>query len=161
MKTIIKSIVFLIAMLVCVISCEKKETDVFTMKAKLNGKEVDFKMHSLAIKGILKDAEGNYVRQTYQISGLGEISFIMRVADSTMTKYDFDFRDMEECLIWDNDTILRCIDANLKINKEEERLLGGVFSFIGIKDSNNTDTIHVSDGSFLMTLDVGVGQNPN
>ena len=124
------------------------------MKANLNGKDVDFKMHSLAIKGILKDVEGNYVRQTYQISGLGNISFIMRAADSTMTKVDFDFKDMEECLIWDENAIFRCIDASLRISEEEDRLLTGEFAFVGVKDM---DTVRISDGFFQMTLDVGVG----
>lgn len=154
MKAIFKSLVFLLAMLVCITSCEKKETDIFTMKANLNGKDVDLKMHSLAIKGILKDVEGKYVSQTYQISGLGSISFIMRAADSTMTKDEFDFKDMEECLIWDENTLFQCIDARLRISEEEDRLLKGEFAFVGVKDM---DTVRISDGFFQMTLDVSVG----
>ncbi len=131
------------------------------MNAKLNGKDINFQMHSLAIKGILKDSDGNDICQTYQISGLGEISFIMRAVDSTMTKYDFDLTDMEECRLGHNNIVLRCIDAHLRITQEEDRLLAGEFSFVGVKDSKNPDTLYVSDGSFQMTKDVSVGHSAN
>jgi len=147
----------LFAILTIAPSCNKKEADVFAMNAKLNGKDISFQMHSLAIKGILKDGNENDICQTYQISGLGEIGFLMRAADSTMTKHDFDFMDMEECQLWHNDTVLRCIEAHLRITKEEERLLAGEFSFVGVKDSENPDTLYISDGIFQTTMDVGVG----
>ena len=161
MKTTFRLLVFLFATLICVSSCKKKETDVYTMNAKLNGKVVNFQMHSLAIKGILKDSDGNDIRQSYQISGLGEISFIMRAVDSTMTKHDFGLMDMEECLLWEKNVVLRCIEAHLRITQEEERLLGGEFSFVGVKDSENPDTLYISDGYFQMTMDVGVGYRTN
>jgi len=147
----------LFAILTIAPSCNKKEADVFAMNAKLNGKDISFQMHSLAIKGILKDGNENDICQTYQISGLGEIGFLMRATDSTMTKHDFDFMDMEECQLWHNDTVLRCIEAHLRITKEEERLLAGEFSFVGVKDSENPDTLYISDGIFQTTMDVGVG----
>lgn len=157
MKTTFRLLAFLFAILFTASSCEKKETDVFAMKAKLNGKDIGFQMHSLAIKGILKDSGGNDVRQTYQISGLGEIGFILRAVDSTTTMSDFGFMDMEECRLWHNNTVLRCIDAHLTITQEEERLLVGEFGFVGVNDSENPDTLYVSDGSFQMTKDVSVG----
>ena len=161
MKTTFRILVFLFVILFSVSSCKKKETDVFTMNAKLNGKDINFQMHSLAIKSILKDSDGNDIRQTYQISGLEEIGFIMRAVDSTMTKHEFGLMDMEECLLWEKSVVLRCIDAHLRITQEEERLLAGEFSFVGIKDSENPDTLYISDGYFQMTMDVGVGHRTN
>ena len=156
-----KILVFLFAILFSVSSCKKKEADVFIMNAKLNGKDINFQMHSLAIKGILKDSDGNDIRQTYQISGLGEIGFIMRAVDSTMTKRDFGLMDMEECMLWRKSVVLRCIDAHLKITQEEERMLTGEFSFVGVNDSENPDTLYISDGYFQMTMDVSVGHRTN
>ena len=147
----------LFAILTIAPSCNKKEADVFAMNAKLNGKDISFQMHSLAIKGILKDSDGNDIRQTYQISGLGEIGFIMRAVDSTMTKRDFGLMDMEAHRRHEAVDLLRCIEAHLRITKEEERLLAGEFSFVGVKDSENPDTLYISDGIFQTTMDVGVG----
>ena len=161
MKTTFRILVFLFVILFSVSSCKKKETDVFTMNAKLNGKDINFQMHSLAIKSILKDSDGNDIRQTYQISGLEEIGFIMRAVDSTITKHEFGLMDMEECLLWEKSVVLRCIDAHLRITQEEERLLAGEFSFVGVKDSENPDTLYISDGYFQMTMDVGVGHRTN
>ena len=161
MKTTFRILVFLFVILFSVSSCKKKETDVFTMNAKLNGKDINFQMHSLAIKSILKDSDGNDIRQTYQISGLEEIGFMMRAVDSTMTKHEFGLMDMEECLLWEKSVVLRCIDAHLRITQEEERLLAGEFSFVGVKDSENPDTLYISDGYFQMTMDVGVGHRTN
>jgi hypothetical protein len=99
---------------------------------------------------------GESVRYYYWITGSGP-SITIEAYDSSFSKRNFSFPEFSATYIegTGNDSLRHCdaVDGQFTISEVGDGLITGTFSFNAVNQSDATDTVHIRNGYYQITLD--------
>lgn len=148
-------IAFAIMFLATLVSCNSKE--VFFARAMVNGVSTVYDVGCYAIKNVKVNDTGAVIYQNYIINCLDKHGGpYLWAVDSTGCCEHFSFDDFVICDYTLNNKKCSVIDAELKLTGEDSNILCGMFKMTALY--GETDTIHITDGEFMISLYVNEGR---
>lgn len=139
---------------ILIFSCEKEQEKISILTATVAGEKISFIGNAHRYKDIRNDEPFGY---DYHIFNLESPKLYIEVYDSSFSKHEFEFPDIDVKYVYNatNGAAKTYYgnSGNFKIIKEKEGVLFGEFKFILINKLDNTDTIHIDDGYYEITLE--------
>lgn len=134
-------------------ACNKEEIKISRLTATVEGKEINFIGNAHRYKDIKNNIPTDY---NYHIFNLETPKLYIEIIDSSFVKQRFEFPDFNAKYVFSiENNILKnytAINGNVNFLKEEKGVLIGEFHFSCVNTLDDTDTIHIEDGFFEITL---------
>lgn len=146
--------ILVIIALVSLFGCKREDPKLSELSYVINGTALDV----VGISYLYSDrVNGNNVRYSYQIFSQDSTLLYVELFDSTFTKTNYEFKDLEATYSYtDKDGIYKsckAVEGELHLSRTKNDVISGDFWFNFINVLDPLDTVEVLNGEFIITVE--------
>ena len=150
-----KYLTFLIPIIIFFTSCKKEKEEIRLFSAIIDNDSISLLGNA---QRYIDEKSGNIFGYNYHIFNLESPSLYIEAYDSSLVKNEFYYPLVKAKYAFTDSSTYSSInyrskDGYLKITKEHDGVLFGIFNFEMINVLDETDTISITNGYFEITLE--------